>query len=135
MATILRQVALVSETGEVGFSDLARASAALQKQATRDFGPVWDVEATVDPFGQLEDVPLGYWPVILQDDIQQEGALGIHLCQVSLPNCQARQVQTTQVAPKQPQQIDKVARRIALLRWRSTAPAGSSCALRRTSRK
>ncbi len=55
--------------------------------------------------------------------VNQAGVLGIHLCQVSLPNCQARQVQTTQVAPKQPQQIDKVARRIPLLRWRSTTPA------------
>jgi hypothetical protein len=79
MATLLRQIALVSETQRVSFSDLTLASAALQKQATRDFAPVWDVQATVDAFARLEDVPLGYWPVIVEDDIQQSGAAGIHL--------------------------------------------------------
>jgi hypothetical protein len=76
---ILRQVALVADTSGVSFSDLTRASAALQKQATRDFGPIWDVQATVDAFHKLEDVPLGYWPVIIRDDIGQPGALGVHL--------------------------------------------------------
>src|SRR5438874_11847189 len=76
---ILRQVALVSETSGISFSDLTQTSAALQKQATRDFGPIWDVQATVDAFEKLEDVPLGYWPIIIQDDIGVGGAGGIHL--------------------------------------------------------
>jgi hypothetical protein len=75
---ITRQVALVAES-KVSFSDLTRASAAIQKQATRDFGPLWDIEATVDAFAKLEDVPLGYWPVIIADDIGQPGALGVHM--------------------------------------------------------
>jgi hypothetical protein len=79
MATLLRQVALVSETSSISTSDLTRVSAALQKQATRDFSPIWEVQATVDVFQKLEDVPLGYWPVIIQDDIGEPGALGIHL--------------------------------------------------------
>jgi hypothetical protein len=76
---ILRQVALVSETTNVGFSDLAGTSAALQKQAARDFAPIWEVQATVDAFDKLQDVPIGYWPVIVRDDIGQPGAAGIHL--------------------------------------------------------
>src|SRR5271156_4305824 len=71
-------VALVSDTQAVSFSDIANVSAALQKQVTRDFGPVWDVNATVDAFENLEAVPVDYWPVIVKDDIDQPGAAGYH---------------------------------------------------------
>jgi hypothetical protein len=72
-------VALVSEVPGHDPSDLARVTAALQRQAIRDFRSVWDVEATVDGFPTLEDVPLGYWPMIVRDDIGVDGAAGIHL--------------------------------------------------------
>ena len=39
-------------------SQLALVSAAIQKQTSRDFGPLWNVEATVDGFDKLEDVLL-----------------------------------------------------------------------------
>lgn len=78
MATLLRQVALVSESNSVGLVDVTRVSAALQKQATRDLAPIWDVFATVDAFSKLEDIPLGYWPVVIRDDIGFDAA-GIHL--------------------------------------------------------
>jgi len=72
------QVALVSETSAVSFSGVARLSASLQKQATRDLEPIWGVRATVDAFEKLEDVPIGYWPIIMRDDIQTPGAAGFH---------------------------------------------------------
>src|SRR5215217_6671843 len=72
-------VALVSEVQGHDESDVARVTAALQRQAIRDFRRVWDVEATVDSFPLLEDVPLGYWPMIVRDDIGFPGAAGIHL--------------------------------------------------------
>jgi hypothetical protein len=72
-------VALVSEVDGHDPSDVARVNAALQRQAIRDFRPVWDVEATVDWFPRLEDVPLGYWPMIVKTDIDVPGAAGIHL--------------------------------------------------------
>jgi hypothetical protein len=72
-------LALVSEVEGHDPSDVSRVAAALQKQATRDFGPIWEVQATVDAFPKLEDVPLGYWPMIIRDDIGQPGAAGIHL--------------------------------------------------------
>ena len=77
--TLLRQVALVSESKRVTPSDLTKVSAALQKQATRDLVQFWNVKATVDAFPQLEDVPVGYWPIIVMDDIHESGAAGIHL--------------------------------------------------------
>jgi hypothetical protein len=72
-------LALVSEVEGHDPSDVSRVAAALQRQATRDFGPVWDVQATVDAFPRLEDVPIGYWPMIVRDDIDVPGAAGIHI--------------------------------------------------------
>jgi hypothetical protein len=56
-----------------------KVAAALQKQASRDLAPTWNISATVDAFERLEDVPLGYWPMIVKDDIGFSGAAGIHL--------------------------------------------------------
>src|SRR5215218_328191 len=76
---LTNHLALVSEVHGHDPSDVARVGAALQRQAVRDFGPVWDVAATVDAFPRLEDVPIGYWPMIIRDDIGQPGAAGVHL--------------------------------------------------------
>jgi hypothetical protein len=62
----------------VGFSDVSAVAAALQKQAIRDFGPVWQVNASVSALAALESVPVDYWPVIIRDDIDQPGAAGYH---------------------------------------------------------
>ena len=79
MDAIIQQLALVSESKLVGGGDLMRVAAALQKQASRDLAPVWNISATVDAFEKLEDVPIGYWPMIVKDDIGFSGAAGIHL--------------------------------------------------------
>ena len=71
-------VALVSLAQGISLFEVSRASAAIQKQVTRDFGPCWGVQATVDAFGRLEDVPLGYWPVVVLEDIHAN-ALGYHV--------------------------------------------------------
>jgi len=69
-------VALVADGVPVEPSQLTRVAAALSKQVLRDFGPIWSVNATVDAFVKLEDVPVDYWPIIVQKDVQ--GALGYH---------------------------------------------------------
>ena len=76
---LLRQVGLVSESKRIKPSQLTKVSAALQKQATRDLVQFWNVKATVDAFPRLEDIPIGYWPIIIMDDIHESGAAGIHL--------------------------------------------------------
>lgn len=77
---MLRQIALVSQSANVDASELSVVSAAVQKQVARDFGPIWNVEATVDAFPRLEDVPAGYYCVIVRDDVQlTKGAKGVHL--------------------------------------------------------
>src|SRR4051812_9200453 len=76
---LITEVALVADTKKVTSSALNRVTAALQKQAIRDFRHVWDIIATVDGFDRLEDVPAGYWPILVQDEINQPGAAGVHL--------------------------------------------------------
>jgi hypothetical protein len=68
---------LVSEIEGHDPSDVGRVAAALQRQVTRDFGPIWQVNATLDDFPRLEDVPVGYWPMIVVPDVR--GAAGVHL--------------------------------------------------------
>ena|SRR5215469_1725081 len=75
---MINQIALVSQTDQVTMAELTVVSAAVQKQLNRDVAPFWDVDGTVDSFASLEDVPLGYWPVIIKDDIQTDAA-GVHL--------------------------------------------------------
>lgn len=72
-------LALVSQTPAVPNWLVQIVAAALQKQVTRDFMPIWGVDATVNAFDIIEDVPTGYWPIIIRDDIQVPGAAGIHL--------------------------------------------------------
>ncbi|MFF5288828.1 hypothetical protein [Paractinoplanes globisporus] len=82
---LVTELALVAESARVSASQLNRVAAALQKQAIRDFEPIWEIKATVDAFTTLDDVPIGYWPIIVQDDIGQPGASGVHLDQNGQP--------------------------------------------------
>jgi hypothetical protein len=79
---MLEHIALVSQTNRVPLDKLAVVAAALQKQVSRDFKPYWKTEATVSAFATLRDVPLGYWQIIIRDDIPHPAA-GIHLNQAN----------------------------------------------------
>jgi hypothetical protein len=81
---LIRQLALVSETNKVSASALTRVSAALQKQVTRDLAPIWQISATVDSFARLEDVPVGYWPILITEQDLGDAA-GIHEDQEGQP--------------------------------------------------
>jgi hypothetical protein len=78
MPALMRQIALVCESELIAAGDVSKVAAALQKQATRDLSPIWEISATVDVFDKLEDVPVGYWSVIVRDDIDDPSAAGIH---------------------------------------------------------
>lgn len=64
-------VAIVSLTKEVSTRSLLQATAALQKQVTRDFTPIWGFPATVDAFEDLQSVPNDYHPVVLFGDVDE----------------------------------------------------------------
>jgi hypothetical protein len=75
--SLVAQLALVSDTPALGANDLTLVAAALQKQITRDVAPAWDVQATIGAFVRLEDVPPGYWSIVVRDDIEVDAA-GVH---------------------------------------------------------
>lgn len=85
MSALTANVAIVSDSPNLTFNDVGPVAAALQKQVTRDFGPLWNVQATVSAFDKLENVPVDYWPVILRDDINEPGAAGYHTDQHGQP--------------------------------------------------
>jgi hypothetical protein len=58
-------VALVSLTREIPTRELLLVSAAIQKQVTRDFAPIWGLPATVDAFEDLTAVPSDYYRVVV----------------------------------------------------------------------
>jgi hypothetical protein len=76
---LIRQVALYSKTKKVTLHELTRVSAALQRQATRDLSPIWNVSATVDAFGAEPDIPPGYWKIAVMDQIPGKGTSGFHV--------------------------------------------------------
>ena len=59
------RLALVPEQVTISPSDLTQVSAALSKQVDQDFCPLWNVEATIDAFAQIEDVPSDYWQITI----------------------------------------------------------------------
>jgi hypothetical protein len=64
-------VAIVSLTSDIPLKNVLQAAAAVQKQLTRDFAPLWGVHATVDAFEDLNSVPSDYHPVVLFGDARE----------------------------------------------------------------
>jgi hypothetical protein len=75
---LLKHIALVSLSKKVSASQLSQTAAALQKQAARDLGPIWGISATVDSFPTMKSIPMGYWPIIVSEDIKDPDAAGFH---------------------------------------------------------
>lgn len=74
---IPRNIALVSQAPAVGTGQVMQIAAALQKQAEH-FRGVWQVQAAVSAFDALEQVPAGYWPVIICDKDLRPDLAGAH---------------------------------------------------------
>lgn len=75
---LTKNLALISQSNQVTADQLQEVAAALQKQVTRDLAPVWNISATISVFASLRSLPVGYWPIIIKDDINQPGAGGFH---------------------------------------------------------
>ncbi len=73
-------VALVPRGVRVDMSEVAHVAAALATQVIRDFSPIWGITATVSAFPKAADVPVGYWPIFIEDPMKlPDGAAGVHL--------------------------------------------------------
>jgi len=73
-----RHIAVINESANINPGDFAKAVAAVQRQITEDFGPIWDVAATLAAVPSLDDKPFGYWPVVVRDEIGINEP-GVHL--------------------------------------------------------
>jgi hypothetical protein len=71
-------LALVVEARVPGRA-VTEIGAAIQRQLSRDVGPIWDVNATIDAFAALEHVPPGYWPILVGDNFPGTESVGMHL--------------------------------------------------------
>jgi hypothetical protein len=73
-------IAVINAVSDEAISDarLAKVVAALQKQVTRDFAPVWGVSARLTAVKQGEAPPRGAWWLALHDDSDRAGDLGYH---------------------------------------------------------
>ena len=78
-------LALVVEAPAVSPRAIMEITAALQRQLSRDVGPIWEVNATIDSFALLEHVPPGYWPILVADTYPGPESVGIHLDQDGQP--------------------------------------------------
>ncbi|MGZ4001401.1 MAG: hypothetical protein ACXVIY_12255, partial [Mucilaginibacter sp.] len=82
---LTKNLALISQSKSVSVNDLQEVAAALQKQITRDLAPIWNIHATISVFSNLKSVPVGYWPIIIKDNIHQQGAGGFHSAKHNQP--------------------------------------------------
>src|SRR5262245_56158593 len=80
-----RRLALVSQVDELSTPELTRVAAAIQTQITGDFAPAWGIDATLTAFQTVADVPVDYWPVIVQSPTAVGPTLGYHTTNNGVP--------------------------------------------------
>lgn len=81
----LINLALVVEARRIAPAEVQEVAAALQLQISRDFAPIWEVNATIDGFTSLDRVPPGYWVILVRDNLPMKGIVGIHLDEKGQP--------------------------------------------------
>jgi hypothetical protein len=72
------QIALVSTSEKVSFTKLTQIAAALRKQLTRDFAPIWGITATINEVPVVDQIREGHWHMIIQDGPIPGGGVGYH---------------------------------------------------------
>src|SRR5271157_199730 len=72
------QIAVINESTVLADADVVPVVAALQKQVTNDFGPVWGVGAELVIVPKGTQPPSASWWLVMLDDSDQANALGYH---------------------------------------------------------
>ena len=72
------QVSVINESTLLADTDVVPVVAALQKQVTNDFGPVWGTAAQLTIVPKGNQPATGTWWLVLLDDSDQANALGYH---------------------------------------------------------
>jgi hypothetical protein len=72
------QISVINESTILTETDITPAVAALQKQVTNDFRPVWGTDAELTIVAKGSQPASGSWWLVLLDDTDQANALGYH---------------------------------------------------------
>src|ERR1041385_6163786 len=72
------KIEFINASTVISNTDAQKTMDALQIQVSRDFAPVWGVDAELKFFDIKQKVPAGYWWLIILDNSDQAGALGYH---------------------------------------------------------
>jgi hypothetical protein len=72
------QIVIINESTVLTESEVAPVVAALQKQVSNDFRPVWGADAALAIVAAGTQPPAGSWWLVLLDDSDQASALGYH---------------------------------------------------------
>jgi hypothetical protein len=72
------QISVINESTVLADADVTPVVAALQKQITNDFRPIWGTDAELLPVPKGAQPPNGSWWLVLLDDSDQANALGYH---------------------------------------------------------
>jgi hypothetical protein len=76
--TPIIQISIINESTVLADADVVPVVAALQKQVTNDFVPIWGTDAELTTFPKGTTPPTGSWWLVLLDDSDQANALGYH---------------------------------------------------------
>jgi hypothetical protein len=72
------QISIINESTVLADADVTPVVAALQKQVTNDFRPVWGTDAELTIVSKGTQPANGSWWLVLLDDSDQANALGYH---------------------------------------------------------
>lgn len=72
------KIAVFSEIGKLRFPQLRKAAEVFQKQISRDFKPVWQLDAEIIACKNAADVPKDAWPIAVRKNTGVAGALAYH---------------------------------------------------------
>jgi hypothetical protein len=78
-------IAIINQSTVLTDAQVAPMVAALQTQVSRDFAPIWGIDAQLQFVGQGQQPAVGAWQLVVLDDSDQAGALGYHEVQGDLP--------------------------------------------------
>jgi hypothetical protein len=71
-------VSNVNRSSLIDDQELPHVVSAIQRQVTMHMAPVWNCPARLHSVRRSEVMPTGSWPMLLQDDVDVDGALGYH---------------------------------------------------------
>ncbi len=78
-------IAILNQSTVLTDAQVATMVASLQTQVSRDFAPIWGIDAQLQFVGQGQQPAAGAWQLVVLDDSDQAGALGYHEVQGVLP--------------------------------------------------